>query len=128
MAKTRSPAAAPESSAAPKGPTGIDTALFSAVAERMEAGARAWFDWQAEMSRFVATRVETDLKLQQALVACRDVGEVAAIQQEWATATFRHYLDGVARLSRFPSSLASGTAPPQDASTPLSSEARHAAE
>ena len=128
MAKTRAPSSTPEPIGSPDIPAEMNAALLSAVATAMEAGAKVWFDWQEEMSRFVATRVEADLKLQQALVGCRDVGEVAAIQQEWATATARHYLDGVTRLSRFPSSLASGTATPQPASTPISSEARHAAE
>ena len=128
MTKRKTSTAAPETVAPPEGHTDINTALFSAVAKTMETGTRAWCDWQEEMSRFVATRVEADLKLQRALVACRDLGEVAAIQQEWASATARHFLDGMTRLSRFPSSLDSGTAASHQASTPISPEARHAAE
>ena len=102
MAKTKASASPPDPVASPDIPAEMSKALLLAATDAMEAGAKVWCDWQEEMSRFVATRVEADLKFQQALVTCRDVGELAAIQQEWTAEAARNYLDEVTRLSRIP--------------------------
>jgi hypothetical protein len=81
------------------------------VAAWGEAGAsylKACAAWQQEMSRFIGARVEADVTAQKSLASCRNLGDAAKLQQEWAAATVNDYFNEIGRLVEIASSCVPG--------------------
>ena len=70
-------------------PSGPDmTALPLAVGS---VAAQVWIELGAEAVRFLCTRLQHDMKAQQAMLACKSMDELRAVQLEFLTAAQQHY-------------------------------------
>jgi hypothetical protein len=63
-----------------------------------EAYLTSWIAWQQELARFFSARLDVDIAAQKSLTACRNWTDAGKLQQEWAAATMKDYLDESGRL------------------------------
>ncbi|TSD82935.1 phasin family protein [Mycobacterium sp. KBS0706] len=63
-----------------------------------EAYAKAWLEWQEELVGFVSTRLREDLDLRKSIVGQPNLSEAIKLQQDWAIAAVRDYLDEASKL------------------------------
>lgn len=63
-----------------------------------EAYLKSCLEWQQEVARFLGARVNANISAQQSLTACRSWADAGKLQQEWAAATMKDYLDESSRL------------------------------
>ena len=64
-----------------------------------ETYVKACVDWQQEVARFTAARLDQDRRLQESLVACRNVADAMKLQQDWAFAAIKDYFEETNRLA-----------------------------
>jgi hypothetical protein len=55
--------------------------------------------WQSEWTNFIARRMEQDRLAMQRFASCRDILEVAKVQQDWFAETMAEYLSESRRLA-----------------------------
>lgn len=60
--------------------------------------AQAWMDMMAESARFVAARLQADLKTQTALMSCTSPAEVVEVQTAFLSEAMQTYAEEAARL------------------------------
>jgi hypothetical protein len=90
------------------GPAGAASKLFEAWSFPMstafwqtgEAYTQAFVEWQQELGRFTRERLEKNRELHSQLTKCRTMGEVAKVQQDWALAAARAYIDEANQLAQ----------------------------
>ena len=81
-------------------------AVANAVARTGEACTQASLEWQEEVVGFVSTRLQEDVELQKSIAGCRHVADLIKVQQDWATAALRAYLDETGKLTEIASRAA----------------------
>lgn len=80
---------------------------FATTLGRMgTAYTKACLEWQQEVARFVGARVDQDRQACESLTGCRDLGDLAKAQQDWAMRATKDYLDEAARLTEIASQFA----------------------
>lgn len=71
----------------------------------LDACGRACRNWQQEVSRFVAARLECDGELGRRLLGCGTWNEAVMLQQEWAGRAVQDYLEEANRLASLASTM-----------------------
>ena len=95
------------------GPTGLtavplawfDGSFLESFTRTTEACGKAYRAWQEEVVRFTSERLERDNEFGRKLVACRDWGDAAKLQQDWAAAMAQDYLSESNRIIQLASKL-----------------------
>lgn len=54
---------------------------------------------QRELAEFLFARLKADMDMQTAIAGCRDMNDLARLQQKWATAAARDYADEGRKLA-----------------------------
>lgn len=80
--------------------------MAAALGQAGAAYTKACLEWQQEVARFVGARLDQDRLAQESLTNCRDLGDLAKAQQDWATKATKDYLDEAARLTELASQFA----------------------
>lgn len=73
--------------------------MSAAFRQAGEVYTKACADWQQEVTRFTAARLEEARALQQALASCRTMNDVGKFQQDWAMTVARAYITEATRLA-----------------------------
>ena len=98
--------------------------LATTMTQTGEVCLKAYLDWQQEVARFVAARLEQDRRTQQSLAVCRNAGDVLKLQQDWALSAIRDYYDEADRLTQIASRIAQvGTAVTATSEKPMHASA-----
>lgn len=79
-------------------PFSFDSAMACVMAA--QAGAQACMEWQQELARFAAARLQEDLRVPASLASCRDVGDLVSVQQKWLDTATQDYMTEGERLMR----------------------------
>ncbi len=79
---------------------------YAAFGQAGEAFTKACLQWQGEVSRFVEARLEEDRRTHSALTECRNLAEVAKLQQDWAATAAAAYFETFNRLASITLALA----------------------
>ena len=79
--------------------------MFDIFTAASESYARACQAWQQEIVRFTVNRFQNDSVFGQKLATCQNWTDAAQIQQEWAAAMARDFMDEGNRLAQLASSL-----------------------
>ncbi len=73
--------------------------VVKTIAQAGEAYAKAWLEWQEELVDFTSTRLREGLGFRQSLVGRQTLSDVFKLQQDWAIAAVRAYLDEAGKLT-----------------------------
>lgn len=65
------------------------------------AGASFWLEMMTESGRFIAQRLEEDLKAQQAFLGCKTPAEVLQVQADYCETAVEQYAAEVGRILEF---------------------------
>lgn len=79
--------------------------MFDIFAAAGESYARACQAWQQEIVRFTVNRFQNDSVFGQKLATCQNWTDAAQVQQEWAAAMARDFMDEGNRLAQLASTL-----------------------
>lgn len=60
--------------------------------------AQAWMELGTEAVRFLWIRLQQDMKTQQAMLACKSLDELRAVQLEFLTAAQQQYVAGAGKM------------------------------
>ena len=74
-------------------------AAANAVARVGETCTQASLEWHEELVGFVSSRLQETVELQKSIAGCRHIADLIRIQQDWAAAGLRAYLDEAGRLT-----------------------------
>ena len=79
--------------------------MFDIFAAASESYARACQAWQQEIVRFTVNRFQNDSVFGQKLATCQNWTDAAQIQQEWAAAMAKDFMEEGNRLAQLASTL-----------------------
>ena len=85
--------------------------------ESAEAYRRALWDWQKEVSTFIADRIQQDMESLQALAEERSFPALLKVQQDWFAAVMRDYSEEGRKLMEMAGRLAAAGHRPEQTST-----------
>ncbi|TSD82856.1 hypothetical protein FFK22_040895 [Mycobacterium sp. KBS0706] len=71
----------------------------NAVVQAGKPYVQASLEWQEEVVGFVSARLREDLDFHKSIAGSRNIADVIKLQQDWATASLRAYLDESGRLA-----------------------------
>ena len=77
----------------------LNGATATAMAKASESFGHRCMEWQQEMQGFISRRVKADMNLPTSFAACRNLPELAKVQQEWFVTATEAYLNGANRLT-----------------------------
>lgn len=86
--------------------------------------AKASLDWQQEVMRFVDARLRVDEQLGTAMAACKNLGDLAEVQRNWAMATAQDYFEETQRLAQ----IMAKAMPSWPAAAPADQPSKHKAD
>lgn len=81
---------------------------------------KAWFGLMAESARFITKRLEADLEMQRAMLACRNPAEFMQLQTKFVSAAATQYAEEASKL--FQMTLKASGDIAEDALSPHTSE------
>jgi len=85
--------------------SGSTSDMATALLTNFEASSRRFLDWNAEVARFLNTRMTRDAETVQAAVGCGNGLKLAEIQQAWMSQTVEDYLQETQRLMQMSSDI-----------------------
>ncbi len=86
--------------------SGSTTDMASALLTNFAVSSQRYMDWNAEVARFMTTRMTRDAETVQAAVGCGNGLKLAEIQQAWMSQTVEDYLQETQRLMQMSSDIA----------------------
>jgi urease accessory protein UreF len=82
--------------------------MATALLTNFAASSQRCMDWNAEVARFMTTRMTRDAETVQAAIGCGDGLKLAEIQQAWVTQTVEDYVQEAQRLMQMSSDIVTG--------------------
>jgi len=85
--------------------SGSTTDMASSLLTNVAASSGRYMDWNAEIARFMSTRMARDVETVQAAMGCGDGLKLAEIQQAWMRQVVEDYMQETQRLMQMSSGI-----------------------
>jgi hypothetical protein len=105
MAKHATPSDRSDVTSFPLTPA-FNSAFLDTFTRTGETCAKAYLAWQDELFRFMASRLQRDGKVSQALASSKMLDEAAEVQRDWLQSTVQNYVDEANRLTQLAAKMA----------------------